>query len=317
MPLEGPREWTRLEPIGTPPPPYIHFSVVYDPVRDRILGFGGVEFESPAQDCGVSRDVLWALELSDPPRWQQLHAEGSPGGRDAHAATYDPVGDRMIIAGGEYQKQFMWLGCNYDDLKDTWALSLKNDALTWTRLDENGPYSIRLLADDPVRNRVLTISNTMDVSELSLESPAGWQRVSVEGDEPSPRSLPGWTYDAARDRVLLFGGPANADLHALQFSPVSTQPPIPVSATTWVRARSPLRRGETAIFTYFAAQAGNARLEIHDIAGRLIFARMIPDISVGENRMTLPDIPTPRAGVYLVRMVQNGRSANARWILVP
>ena len=68
-------------------------SAIDDPVRDRMIIYGGYGFGD--------RSLAWALSLGDPMNWIPLGASGPiPATRDQHAAVYDPVGDRMLLFGG-------------------------------------------------------------------------------------------------------------------------------------------------------------------------------------------------------------------------
>jgi hypothetical protein len=88
--------WSRLAPTGTAP----HFreghTAIYDPVRDRMIIYGGQSdaFSAPFNDA-------WALSLSGTPAWAQIQPSGTlPTGRAYHGAVYDPVRDRMVVFGG-------------------------------------------------------------------------------------------------------------------------------------------------------------------------------------------------------------------------
>ncbi len=56
--------WTRLEPVGSPPPPITDHATVYDSVRDRVIVIMG--------NAGYITSSVWALNLVDPPVWSQL-----------------------------------------------------------------------------------------------------------------------------------------------------------------------------------------------------------------------------------------------------
>ena len=69
-------------------------SVIYDPVRNRLVAFGG---------CGTfgAFNQLWTVSLDGGGEWLELRTTGDiPGGRCNASAIYDPVGDRLIIFGG-------------------------------------------------------------------------------------------------------------------------------------------------------------------------------------------------------------------------
>src|SRR4051812_32841038 len=86
--------WTKIVPAGTSPPPRTYHSAIYDPVRDRIIVYGGWW-------TGPDYSDVWALNLAGTPTWEQLAPTGiGPGARGRHTAVYDPVRDRMIVYGG-------------------------------------------------------------------------------------------------------------------------------------------------------------------------------------------------------------------------
>ena len=85
--------WRQAFPAGTLPAPRRLAKAVYDPVRDRVLVFGGF-------DGSFYADV-WALHLAGPLHWELLATSGpTPAARAGHAMIYEPAGDRVIVYGG-------------------------------------------------------------------------------------------------------------------------------------------------------------------------------------------------------------------------
>jgi len=69
-------------------------SAVYDPLRDRIVIFGG-------KDATTHFSDVWSLSLAGTPTWSPLVPIGStPQSREGHVAVYDPARDRMLVFGG-------------------------------------------------------------------------------------------------------------------------------------------------------------------------------------------------------------------------
>src|SRR5262249_5977805 len=79
-----------------------------DPVRDRLVLFGGVGAE--LYDSPYSNDT-WTLNLSGPAAWQRLSPAGFlPRGRVGAAGGYDAPLERLMGAGGDYSNDLFALG---------------------------------------------------------------------------------------------------------------------------------------------------------------------------------------------------------------
>ncbi len=191
--------WTRLTPTGAPPVGRVGLVAIYDPVRDRMVVFGG-------DDSGDIRlDDVWALSLAGTPRWTDLTPYStSPGARMCHSAIYDPVRDRMVVFGG------------YGDyrLNDVWALSLAG-APAWMQLTPTGtPPGARMCHSaiyDPVRDRMVVFGGggehpLDDVWALSLAGTPEWTQLTPSGSPPNARYGHSAIYDPLRDRMMLVGG---------------------------------------------------------------------------------------------------------------
>jgi hypothetical protein len=183
------------------PPPSLRtrHSMIYDPIRNRMIVFGGLA-------TGGRTNDVWELALAGTPTWKRLATSGTaPTPRFGHAAAYDPVRDRMILIGGD----------DGGPLADVWTLSLTG-APAWSQIAPTGtPPSARAghaAVYDPVRDRVLVIGGEdgvgfqNDVWALSLPGAPSWAALSPSGTPPAPRARHTASYDSARDRVVVFGG---------------------------------------------------------------------------------------------------------------
>jgi galactose oxidase-like protein len=222
--LAGDPGWSELGPSGIPPYVVFLHSAIYDPVRDRMVVYGG------GDPFGSLLGDVWQLSLTGSPRWTKLAPAGvAPAPRYGHTAIYDPVRDRMVVFGG------------FDgspDRNDVWALSLAGSP-TWTQITPAGtppsPRERHTAIYDPVRDRMLVFGgNGNDVWALSFTGSPTWVQLAPAGSPPPGRGGHGAIYDPVRDRMVVFGGPGRNDVWALslagipawtQLSPTGEPPP--------------------------------------------------------------------------------------------
>jgi hypothetical protein len=105
--------WTQITAVGGDGPLVSKHAAIYDPVRDRMVVYGG--------ENRIFFSGLWSLSLSGDPVWTELVLDPQPPGRWGEVGIYDPRQDRFVIHGG------------FGILSDCWSLSL--DPPGWSLID--------------------------------------------------------------------------------------------------------------------------------------------------------------------------------------
>lgn len=170
-------------------------------------GAGNSPFAGPAN--ATTKSLVWKSTI------------GGPGLRAEHSAIYDSLGRRMILFGG--QDDF------FTFYNDVWSLDLLPTTIAmttppvdhWTLLAPTGvPPSVRFghsAIYDVQNNRMIVFggqddsvpasaSYKNDVYILTLGATPGWSPAAVLGTPPSPRLGHTAVYDAAKQRMVIFGG---------------------------------------------------------------------------------------------------------------
>jgi len=201
--LSGAPVWSPLVTSGTPPPARHRHTAIYDPLRDRMIVFGGTN------DSTLYDDV-WALSLSGAPEWSEIVAPGGPALRYRHSAIYDPVRDRMIVFGGRGTGS---------DFNDTWALDLTG-VPAWSELHPPAPLprtrGSHCAVYDPAGDRMVVYggegSTRNDAWSLTLSGPPAWSLLEPAGSPPPGHSSHTAIFDAARNRIVVFAGKPDSGL---------------------------------------------------------------------------------------------------------
>ena len=321
-------QWTPVIPQGRPPVPRECRGATYDPVRDRVLVFGGYSYPNHLND-------IWALELSGVPTWRELSPAGrAPSPRRAMSLTYDPVEDRLLVFGGYDDNMFM---------NDLWALKLSRNEV-WTQLHPVGPEPAGRYGHtanyDPVRHQLVVLGGYNgqylgDWYALPLDHPLRWSTLESSGDVPGVRDFHSVIFDPARDQFVLYGGNdglAIGDLWTLAFGGASSRAP---GTGAGGAARNGLRASVTGVAHQFAlegfvpnpARSGfrvafslpdfsPARVELFDLAGRLVRSRSIEAPQPGRHEIQFDRADALPAGVYVLRLTQGARIMQARGAIV-
>ncbi|HEY3217322.1 MAG TPA: kelch repeat-containing protein [Candidatus Eisenbacteria bacterium] len=200
------RTWNRIQPVGEAPPPTEDHSLIYDPLGDRLILFGG--------ENGPTCNQVWSFEFKAR-RWRSM-ADSTAPFREDHTAIFDSRGKRMVVFGGQV---------NGDDNDDLWALNLDPQSRTfekWSRLaaeaDHPGARDDHVAVYDSLRNRMIVYGGwNKDAKEYlgdtwaldfasSADSLARWHHVKTKWSHPPKRRHAVGVYDSRRDWLILYGG---------------------------------------------------------------------------------------------------------------
>ncbi len=217
--------WTQRLPTVSPPARYLH-GMCSDIARRRIVLCGGQSNATYLNDTWEWDGTNWALRDSVSPggNWRPLSYDilrgrcvqfgGGPGfvyndtwewngsvwqlrapatrpaSRFQHTLAYDFENQRTVLFGG--------ISSGSEPLSDTWAWN----GTDWQLLHGNPPRPSGG-AYDPWRQVVLALGG--DQRNVLEWDGAGWrERVMAAG--PPPRGWSALAFDAARQRLVLFGG---------------------------------------------------------------------------------------------------------------
>lgn len=199
--------WTPRSVSPAMPESRESFGLVYEPVRGRVVVFGGLTTAlRPNMPPGVFRDLAlndtWEW---DGATWIRDTSPTAPSPRQGFAMASD--GRRIVLFGGLETVQD-----NSSPMNDTWVLV----DTQWVRRSPRSAPSRRFnaaMAYDPSRDKLVLFGghvSPVDVSETWEWDGAEWtQRFPLH--VPRARSFPAMAFDPAAGRVLMFGGATVVD----------------------------------------------------------------------------------------------------------
>ncbi len=203
--LSDPVTWTLVAAAGTGPSARASARGVYDAARDRFVVHGG------------QSDDTWALSLGGVPTWTVLDSAdaGAPWGRYLPSLAWDPLRRRALLFGGEsmYAAEGSFY---YYPSAELWDLSFDPRA-RWQQLARDSVPAARhghTAVVDPADDRMIVFGGSAypvtplpyDLWELPLADGSRWRAMATEGTPPVGRWLHSAVFDAARRRMIVFGG---------------------------------------------------------------------------------------------------------------
>lgn len=185
--------WTDVTPVGAPPAVgRVFASLAYDSARGRLVMFGG------------ARAAAGTFEW-DGLAWHDVTPAGdSPGERYLAAMAYDAVRRRVVLFGGTES-------ATGSQRTDTWEW----DGTSWTSITPasgSPPRGSYTMAYDAARGQAVIFGAATDAAGTPLTTQTwGWDGVAwtnliPAGSTLTPALNVGLAYDAARARVVSFGG---------------------------------------------------------------------------------------------------------------
>jgi hypothetical protein len=344
--VDTPR-WSVLVTSGPAPPARAFHTAVFDPLRDRMLVFGG---DGPdGYLVGV-----WALSLGDAPTWSELIASGpAPSPRSRHAAAFDAEHDRMLVQGG-----LSGHGDVFTVFGGTYLLSLTDDA-EWSVVAGPAPLSRNgaAMAADPSRGGIFLhagfsddLSPEADLWQFGTEA-ADPQRAWLLGAEdmngrPSLRwNAPGlagttvaieesrdnaaWVQVStaivdSEDLVSYLGAPAEPGVNAtyrLRVGPGAdaagvVRLPTPPAATVRLYDATPNPAPSDVLVRFSLPVSGAASLGLYDLQGRSVWQQQVGALGAGVHRVVVPRRAAAKAGVYFLRLESAAGVAKGKVVIV-
>ena len=299
--------WTQLhpaDPTAAKPSPRRSMTAVYDPLRDRMIIYGG--FDAVPNSDQFLGDT-WALSMSGPLAWRGLTPDGTvPHGRDGSAAIYDPTHDRMVVYGG-------WGGPSM--LGDT-------QFLTW------GESSTPSAVSGAGSATMQAASLEWDVQQATAAHTAVFRKTD-SGDWTSIA-----TVDANASGAVTFTDtnvvPGEHYSYELVVSDqtgeadagqVALTIPTALGVTTNSGVDFALHSvwpnpGSSLDVSFVLPGSEPARLDVVDISGRVVGGREVGSLGAGVHRVNLGSAKTFAPGVYFVRLSRGGETLTTRAVVM-
>lgn len=180
------------------PSPRFGHRMVYDPLNERVLLFGGAVFE----DRYTFFDDLWSYDYATN-TWTQIEDGSGPRGRFNFMMVYLPVHHQLFLFGG--------FSAN-DRLSDTWIYDITDNRWFQIRPENSpSPRSDAAIAYDP-KNDVVILhdgycrddSHPQDTWVFDFDS-IDWTQMSPE-DSPQPQYGHHMIHDTRNRMLVMYGG---------------------------------------------------------------------------------------------------------------
>jgi hypothetical protein len=183
--------WIERPVMGTAPPGRLYPALAYEPLRDRIVMFGGL--------IGISSQPIGETWEWTGTAWVMVQPPAGPSPRALGRMAYDTVGGGVLLFGGETVA---------GPHGDTWRW----DGTTWTQIATPvapSPRSGHAMCADPGRGVIVLHGGRNAATSLNDTWEWNGNAWRAAGAGPGPLVLETATFDAARNTVTLCGSVAS------------------------------------------------------------------------------------------------------------
>ena len=199
--------WTELDTAM--PSARSRYGAAYDAAGQRALIFGGRYRVEGGSGAYTLFDELWSFDFATR-TWSEIETTGGPSARTYPSMFWDEDGEALYVFGGMVNADPMVIQVT----EDLWRYKDGE----WTELSTTGdvPSTRTFLGElwDPQRRRLVIAAGQVgdywsgsydETYALDIDT-LEWSELNDGRDGPSARMHPHLSYDAERDRYLMFGG---------------------------------------------------------------------------------------------------------------
>jgi hypothetical protein len=185
------QQWLPFAPAGgAKPDARLRASMLWDPVRKKVVLYGGLGLTGNLGDTWVYDSVSWSKVVTP--------AAATPPARYGQVAAWDPVQSQIVLFGG-FTSTYV---------NDTWLFN----GLTWTKFAAPAGsvppplYNSRMVWDAVASQLMLFAGQTLNAqsNDAWRFNAAGWTRAP--GTPPPARIEHSMAWDSTRGEVLVVGG---------------------------------------------------------------------------------------------------------------
>ena len=316
--------WSEL--VAPDPKPLDRYgtAAIYDPRAHALVNFAG--FTSSGRF-----DDTWRFDLASS-SWTDISPASGPLERCLHSGSYDAVGHRMIIYGGQSGGRA---------LDDIWALDLQTNE--WRELSPDDRPEGRIFTShvyDRRNHRVIIFGGNKERDGVEAFSDETWAfdlasqtwAAMETAVTPAARQAAASVYVESEDRLLLFGGSGGGDkfgdlwslsmLSGDRVTAVAQEPATP-SVTPFgsqLLQNHPNPFNAQTVLPYELARRGDVGIDIYNPVGQL--TRRLTAVSQAAGPQvarwdgTDADGKPVAAGVYVYRLLVDGEPVSARSMLL-
>jgi len=295
--------WHQLNPSGALPSARRNLTSIYDPVRDRMIIYGG--WDSGGESTADFLGDAWALALDSNPAWARLSPAGTPPqGRGSPAAIYDPVNDQLAVYGG-WDGQIM--------LSDTWLLHWGQTGQAASMVADAGATPTNAHIEWDITDNASTYAavyrreGTGPWSSLSIAETDATGHLAYDDGTVTAGAEYGYMVVVPSETGSQFGG--RTDL----IVPTVTGVGDGASRLALERVQPNPVRARFAV-SFALPDDSPASLELFDVNGRRVLERQV-GMGAGRHTVSLGTAPEFGSGMYFLRLTHHGETLNQRVVI--